>query len=338
MKSNLNEIAKLAGVSAATVSRVLNGQRNVAAATRERVIDAARKCHYAASWHVSTRPTVALIVNNLHFFGYFAEILPYLEEELSLHNYQFEIIPIKNVELLQSQPICGAISLLAKDRLQHEWETIQTVPLVCINTSAQRLDNIYSVSSNLNQCIRLAVEHLHRLGHRKINMVLDSSPPGISWSDQERVNGFRDSMREFGLDINGLVHFSGGVANIVKPIAIALDQGATAFIASAYGQALPTFQALQLLGCRIPDDISLVVREERDITPYLLPKPTLLRLDLRMLAVKAVDMLEELIGGRSMTENITIGYHLQEGTTTAPAPETDFITRRRQLLGTQKFI
>ena len=181
MKSNLNEIAKLAGVSAATVSRVLNGRRNVAAATRERVIDAARQCRYAASWHVASRPTVALIVNNLHFFGYYSEILPYLEEELSSRHYQFEIIPINNIELLQAQPICGAISLLALDRLQHEWDKIQTVPLVCINTSPQRLDNIYSVSSNLGQCIRLAVEHLHRLGHSKINMVLDSAlptPPG----------------------------------------------------------------------------------------------------------------------------------------------------------------
>ena len=144
-------------------------------------------------------------------------------------------------------------------------------------------------------------------------------------------------MREFGLDTSGLVHFSGGVRNIVKPVAMALEQGATAFIASAYGHALPTFQALQLLGCRIPDDVSLVVREERDITPYLLPQPTLLRLDLRLLAVEAVSMLNELIGGRCMAENTTIGYHLKEGSTTAPVPEIDFITRRRQLLGTQKF-
>ena len=265
MKPTLDTVAGLAGVSAATVSRVLNGSGNVAAATRERVVAAARECNYGSNWHVGSRPTVAVISSALDFSYYYGEILPLLDRELSQSGFNCEILPARCLDdLLNTRPICGAVSLMSRDGLQAEWRNLHNIPLVCVNTSPRRVDDIYAVNSDLRQGMRLALEHLLELGHRNICLLLDSLPGSPAWSDLERMEGFSEAVREHKNDARTSIRFNSGRDNVMRSMAMELERGVTAFIYPAYGSSLASYQALALLGCRIPDDVSLILREEAD--------------------------------------------------------------------------
>ena len=332
MKSTLDEIARCAGVSAATVSRVLNGRNCVAAATRDRVIAAAKNCRYAANWHVSSKPLVAIVTSNFGWSSYCAEIITHLTDQLQQHGYQAAVIAARDTDMLATLPVCGIISLLYPAEAVPDWQQ-PDIPVVCINNTPHYLDNVYSSSSDLRQGIHIAVEHLYNLGHRRIGTVFDSKePPYDSWGDRERLAGFQAAIHDFHLEGQAIYRYFPS-AQLTKPYAQLLDQGITALICSAYGRALPTYQALQLLGCRIPEDVSLIIREEADITTYLMPEPTVLRLDLYLLAQQALTMLQKLITGENTASKTQVEYQIAPGFTTAAPPTITFAQRRRQLQG-----
>ena len=117
-------VGAAAGVSHVTVSRVLNNDPRVHPATRARVIETAREMGYPLA-PADGRLTIALIIFETNLSGYLSSLLTFLLKEISLHGHRVELISTRDLELLNSRAIAGAISVSINDRLNEFWGGVQ---------------------------------------------------------------------------------------------------------------------------------------------------------------------------------------------------------------------
>lgn len=161
MRPTLKEIAEATGYSIATVSRALNGSPRITPETRRSVLACARRTGYRTACR-----RVALIVPGYQFDGYFGSVLRLLAAELGRLGHPVEVLSSTGLDVLEEHSFCGAISVMAQNGLERYWGDRHILPLVCINTRPRHLDGIYTVGSNDEQAVRLAVGHLLERGHR----------------------------------------------------------------------------------------------------------------------------------------------------------------------------
>ena len=136
--SKIQEIAKLAGVSTATVSRVFSHHPNVKDDVRERVFSAARKNGY--------RPRLSAKQRNIAVISPYKAVYPiqsYVEmvtseliHELSLRDYRIEILPLDNLDQLPRIQFCGAVGIGTDGSLFQNWEEQFAAPLIIVDRDA----------------------------------------------------------------------------------------------------------------------------------------------------------------------------------------------------------
>ena len=162
--ATVRQIAKLADVSPATVSRVLNNYEHVRPDVRARVIRAAREL----GGFRDSRNIAVLIASDAAFWSYSGIMLSALLAELRKRGYHEIIVTENSANLLHEHLLDGAISMLLHDGIEQVWDEKQAIPLICINACPRHISGIYSVFSNDRQGVWLALDHLHGLGHIRI--------------------------------------------------------------------------------------------------------------------------------------------------------------------------
>ena len=197
MRPTLKEIAEATGYSIATVSRALNGSPRITPETRRSVLACARRTGYRTACR-----RVALIVPGYQFDGYFGSVLRLLAAELGRLDYPVEVLSSTGLDVLEEHSFCGAISVMAQNGLERYWGDRHILPLVCINTRPRHLDGIYTVGSNDEQAVRLAVGHLLERGHRRIGRFggISSFYDPSNWNSVNRENAFRSQLAAHGLE------------------------------------------------------------------------------------------------------------------------------------------
>ena len=145
MKATVRTIAKEAGVSPATVSRVFSGAAKVSPQVRQRVLNAAAQAGYDSG----EKKNVAVIIpENSGLSGYGGMILESLFLELNSHGFRALAITADDIALLDETVVAGAISVIYRHGLEKMWNKKRAVPLVCINSYGYPIDGVYEVSSN----------------------------------------------------------------------------------------------------------------------------------------------------------------------------------------------
>ena len=172
------------------------------------------------------------------------------------------VISAEHLEVLEQQEFCGAISLMAQSGLEAYWGRRHAMPLVCINTSPRHLDGIYTVGSNDEQGMRLALDHLLKLGHRRIGRLggINSFGDPNNWNSYARDRTFRAVMAQHGLPEE--LYAAPGDDDFADAVKSLLDRGITALIILNEGMELVTLHTLRLLGKRVPEDISLAAFDD----------------------------------------------------------------------------
>nr|WP_240044117.1 LacI family DNA-binding transcriptional regulator [Plantibacter flavus] len=315
------DVARLAGVSHQTVSRVLNDLPNVRPATRQRVEQAITQLRYtpsqAARSLVTRRSrTIGLITTGGPDYGpsstalgfneaardarYAVSMASMLESDPASLRQAVELLLRQNVE---------AIVLIAAHRgaLDAVRGIELGVPLVAVESS--RRDGFHRVSIDQYQGARILVDHLVGLGHRRIAHL---AGPADSVDALERVRGWRDALSEHGLvareplvgDWTPASGFRLG-RELVAGLGVGDDDDGragervgglfTAVFAANDQMALGVIHALSERGLRVPGDVSVVGFDDIPEAEHFAPPLTTMRQDFPELGRTIMSTLLEVL-------------------------------------------
>ncbi|MCS4485004.1 LacI family transcriptional regulator [Gleimia sp. 6138-11-ORH1] len=306
---SLAKLAKQAGVSTATVSRVLNGKDVVAPETRQAVLTAIDLLGYERPEKLRRRPTrlIGLIIPELSnpVFPLFAQ---YLENALTSHGYTPILCTQRaggvtedtHVQLLLDHGINGLIFVsglhadLEANPQRYQKLIEQKVPFVTVNGSNPVIKAPdFSLDDALT--MRQAIRHLRSLGHSQIGLAVG---PSRFVPVSRKTASFKAEMqRLFPTQpvhvTNTLFTLEGGQAATQK----LLDYGCTAIIYGSDIMALGGIQYCQANGVSVPDDLSIIGFDDTPLIRFTSPSLTTFRHPLQEMSQMAVSTLNDMING-----------------------------------------
>lgn len=282
-KVNIVDIAKKAGVSITTVSRVLNGkaeQYRISEKSQQKIRETAKKLNYvpnqfAANLKSGKSNTIALIIPSLSN-PFFAEIASEINAEVRNRGYltiigdSDENKETENEELVQMES--RNIEGLVIAPCSQDWNNIkklhdQGLPVVCIDRYFEDLDIPY-VSTDNYEGAYMATKHLIEHGHTQIVCI-----QGVQQSvpNKLRIKGYIDAMVEAGLNNYGIYGDEFSVQNGYKEtkLLLQLKERPTAIFTLSNNIAMGCMQALKEDNLVIPDDISLITFDDHPYLDYL---------------------------------------------------------------------
>lgn len=292
------DVARMAGVSHQTVSRVLNDLPNVRASTRERVEQAIRQLNYvpsqAARALVTRRSrTIGLVATGLPDFGPSSIVLSFNRSAraagyavIASHPADIEGPTLRSAAEMLIRQSVEAIVLLAAERGVLDafdgWEL--GVPLVAIASETRGR----SVRVSLDQYggARRAVGHLQELGHRDIVHI---AGPAGSMDAEERLRGWRDALVDAGMPVVEPLRgdWSSDSGYDLGRQLLAERTPEAVFVGNDQ-MALGLLHAIQDTGLRVPDDVSVVGFDDVPDSEHFTPPLTTVRQDFLALGQEAV--------------------------------------------------
>ena len=314
MKNNLEEIARRTGYSIATVSRTLNGFKWVSERTRQRILECAREIGILRSGG-----TIAIIVRSISLSHYHKDMALCLESGIHFAGYRMVLIPECSLDLIEEYNPAGAISVIGDLGLERLWGKRYALPLVCVNAAPRHLEGIFSVYSNEEQGMRLLLEHLLSLGHRRIGML----SYGQTEKDLQNIYMFRDRKKtfekilsEYGLPDDLITLYGWRKQEYEGTVYHLLEKGVSAIVVMSEGQLMKILYFLKQVGVRVPEDISLCGWLDQVDLSCDLPMTGIMQ-NYELLAEKAVGMLEKLLRKEPVEKDIIINYRFVSGCSTA---------------------
>lgn len=311
-RPTMQDVARAAGVSSATVSRVFSDQRSaMSAETAGKVRRIAADLGYtvntlAASLRVQHSWTVGLILADIGnpFFGQLARgverILSDAGYSVLFGNTNNSIDEEKRLLRVMMEKQVDAIILASvasnAEHLRFILQQGKTVILVDSELPDASLDAV--VSDNRSAATR-AVTHLLDLGHRDICVV---TGPMIASFDHERLEGWRDAYRQYGLVppdaliLQGDSTYQGGRSVVERRLAGL--QRPTAFFVSNDLMTMGTLAALDAANLRIPQDVSLIGFDDLEWYPIFRPRITAVSQPATAMGETAARHLLERLRGR----------------------------------------
>ena len=290
------DVARAAGVSQSTVSRVMTADPRIGSETRRRVLEAARSLSYdmrpaSGRWSIGVLIGFSPQDANGYYAGIFSAVLEILERR------GLQMVPIwkhleENVEL---RPLRGILVLSHPE--MDALAAAYPLPLVRINGPSCHLQNICSVNQDSAAGAAMAVRHLWKLGHRDIRYVSLEGREAESRKATLRWQGFLNSMRSLGCeDPERQCIFFPGCSHADQPLLIrafdeAFREGCTALICVNSQHTLQVNAALHAMRVRVPEEISLIDWEFEGVSEYLDPPRTTVAVDFPKLATVALDLL-----------------------------------------------
>ena len=302
--ANIFDVARLAGVSHQTVSRVLNDLPNVRPATRQRVEDAIRQLRY-----VPSPAARALVTRRSRVIGLITTGGPdYGKSLIALHlgaaareaRYGVSTASMLDAddaalraaaEMLLRQNVEAIVLIATRTHTVHTLLAMELgVPLVTV--SSLRLGDVSAVAVDQFRAAKSLTEYLISLGHREVHHV---SGPADSSDAIERIRGWRAALAEHGLaapePLAGDWTPDGGFRAGLELAALA----PTAVFASNDQTAMGVVHAFRTKGLRVPDDVSVVGFDDIPEAEHFQPALTTVRQDFRALGRDAFATVVEAI-------------------------------------------
>ncbi|MBM3130597.1 MAG: LacI family transcriptional regulator [Chloroflexi bacterium] len=310
--STIRDVAKLAGVSTATVSHVVNNSRTVRPETRKAVLDAIKRLNYrpsaiARSLTTNVTRTIGVLVANITS-PFFAALVRGIENRLEAYGYQLIVCntdeqasrEARYLDLLLARRVDGMI-IAPTGEPQPLWRDFvaHNIPLVFIDRKPSEpcgpviaLDNFAAGYA--------ATEHLIRLGHRHIAILVRS--PMLS-TVVGRRDGYRQAFRDYKLPLDeSLIYVSDYALEAAHETAqrlLTTSPWITAIIATNHTMTLGVLEALQEQYIKYPDDVSLVAFDDNPWHLLVTPPLTSIRLPIQELCDAAVTTLRAALEKKS---------------------------------------
>lgn len=336
MSPTIRDVARLAGVSVATASRVLSDSGYpVAPEVRQRVLDAARELDFtpnAFARGLSKRESrlIGLVIPNIRE-PYFLEIGRGTEEVASRHGY---LVVLCNTDrdpareqtyLEQLRALRAGVILVGRSSYDEAFrQELESHPAPIVVIGRHQLPCSSVQADNVQGAIE-AVSHLVQLGRRRIAFI---GGPLSSSSAVDRLEGYREAMRRHGLPVDeSLVVESdytmeGGARALLRLLrAIPLPD---ALFAANDQMAIGAMREARGRGLRVPADISIVGFNDIPVAAFVEPPLTTVRLPLHRIGEVAADLLLRQLQSREWerTKVVLTGELVVRGST-APGFDRD---------------
>lgn len=311
--ARMTDVAKLAGVGAMTVSRVLNGNTHVSEESRTRVADAIAKLDYvpnevARSLRDHRTCQIGVIVPNLHD-PFFARCTHAINRVAQEHSYSTVIttydedpdtLSIEAKRMLRRH-IEGLIIVPAPGEAQLRDPEFQRALIVTLDRPIKG-SSFDSVVTQNKRGARLGVQHLIEHNHRRIACL---GPSGSVWTKNERLAGYRAAMKAAELVP---VHYAisdsqAEMLHIIKAL-LAGKAAPTAIFCTDNLVARNALQALSTLNVRIPEQIAILSFDDFDMADIIKPAMSIVRQPTDTLGRTAAELLFSRLAGNAPVEKL----------------------------------
>lgn len=318
MSNTIKDVALAAGVSVATVSRVMNGHSNVSAATRARIEAVMKELRYtphgAAQSLVTRRTqTIGVLLPDMHG-EFFSELIRGIDVAARIQGLHL-LLSSSHGDLSDTTAALKAMrgrvdgllimspTATASFYAEHLPESL---PAVLINAAPGGTAHARVRIDNYGGAVKM-VRHLHRSGRRRLAFI---AGPHDNSDAAERLRGFRETMRELAPDdapliIRGDFNEQSGI-RAGQQIA-ALAERPDAVFAANDMMAIGCMFALADAGVRVPEDIAVVGYDDIPTARFVRPALTTVSVPIADLGTVA---LERLVGAMEGSEHVRGGETL----------------------------
>jgi len=336
--ASIKEIAERAGVSIATVSKTINNYPDVNPKTREKILKIAKELNYfpnavAKSLVQKKTNTIGVFFGNNVNSGFdhpfFLDVISAVREVAGNAGYDLLVFTNKNKEratyttLCRERSVDGVVLLLTGEGKKRTEQLVELqesgIPCLAIDIPLESERCTYVESDNYSGA-KTAVRHLIELGHRRIALIGGDE---ISKTSYDRLRGYQDALMEHQIGVDpGLIRLGYFSKEKAKEEAMSLLEqkpDISAFFAVSDEMAIAVMQAVQSLGRRIPEDISVVGFDDIKEAEYTAPPLTTIRQDKYGLGSQAASLLLQIIDNPEFPcQPVTLPCQLIARGSTAP--------------------
>lgn len=311
MPPTQKELAKLAGVSAGTVSNVISGSTNVSERSRQKVLEAIRVLNYqpnliARSLRTNRTRTLGIVVPDITI-PFFPKIIRGAESAARERGYFLIVLDSEGstereaemISLLRAQRIEGMLLVTAggqdvsPERIKASQEHF---PVVCLDRLPADL-HVDSVCVDDCGAAEMAISHLLSLGHTEIAAV---TGPLTLRNEQERLRGYRQALQRGKVPIQKSLIWSGAfeqeeVAKLCQGGMLKPSNRPTALFATNGVTGLAALRSLYAIGLSTPRDFSFVTFDEVTAEDFFQPGITSVVQPTYEMGYKAIEVLLDRI-------------------------------------------
>jgi LacI family transcriptional regulator len=313
-KSNatITDVARLAGVSPKSISRVVNGQGGVSEETRQRIMDAINTLGYVANPAArrlrGSSNVIGLIVSG--FEDYLGQIMLGISQTAERFSYNV-VLYVQNttqqpaesyLPLIRGGMIDGLLLIVPHDlELLTELCNEQGMPYVMIDYAGdQAIEKTPTITVTNRKGVIDAMRYLLALGHRRIGFITGQMEMA---SARERLQGYKDGLAEVGLSYDECLVIEGDWSSYSGFEAtrrmLSLEQRPTAIIASDDASAFGAMDAIKDALLRVGEDVSVIGFDDIPRAAQVYPPLTTVHQPLVEMGQAAVDILIDLLQGRT---------------------------------------
>jgi DNA-binding LacI/PurR family transcriptional regulator len=333
----MSDVAARAGVSHQTVSRVINGHRNVAPQTRERVERAIRELGYrpnaaARALVTGSTRTIGFVTVNIHQYGP-GQTLVGLEQAARAAGYSLAVTVLEEatakamrdaVDRFVAQSVDAVLALATYDDAAEALHLVDVpLPLVTVQSGGGVEEPAVGVDQVAGA--RLATRHLLDLGHRTVHHV---TGPADSQEARDRIAGWRAELHGAVAPVPEYLRgdwtpSSGHAAGRQLAARIRAGEEVTAVFLANDQMALGLLAAFHEEGLTAPRDVSVVGFDDLPEAPYFTPPLTTVRQDFAELGRRAVQLVLGRLEGRGLlVEPVPPTLRVRASTGSRPAART----------------
>lgn len=282
MAATIDDVAKKAAVSTATVSRALRGLPNVAPATRDHILAIAKELHYVVSpraARVNTGHKLVAVVTPLVDQWFYSKITTSIIMKLLEAGYEAVRFGADGVKaqteqikrILQQGLVDGCIVVsypLEPEAVKHL--QMHQIPCVTVESHSGAFP---SIEIDNTAAAELAVRHLINLGHRRIGFITPLETFEGEVVSTSRLKGYRLALEKAGiaydevLELPGNDVYEGGV-EAMKQL-YSLEKPPTAVFAASDEMAVGALKTLRDLNVKVPEHVSVIGFDDNDLANYV---------------------------------------------------------------------
>ncbi|WP_034385829.1 LacI family DNA-binding transcriptional regulator [Herbidospora cretacea] len=309
----LAHIARLAGVSAPTVSKVINGHPGVASSTRRRIEDLVREHGWRRRPDTGESSAVVEVVFESLDSLWALELIRGMDEVTQAYGMVLGLTDMRGRrsphagwidQVLARRPL-GVIAVSADiTERHHDRLASRNIPLIALDPRGEPEHGVPSVgATNWNGGLS-ATRHLLELGHRRIAMV---NGPDTLMCCRARLDGYRAALDAAGVPADpdlvrtAPLYVEGG--RMQGTALLELPEPPTAVFAANDLQALGVYQAAHRAGLRVPEDLSVVGFDDLPLAQWADPPMTTVRQPLQKMGAAAARMVLTLASGAALGED-----------------------------------
>jgi LacI family transcriptional regulator/LacI family asc operon transcriptional repressor len=332
MAVTIYDIARLSGVSIATISRVVNGNPSVSDKTREKVLSVMKEYDYSPNPFARS-----LQFNSMKMVGiscadikdeYMARMVSILEKKLHEYGYDYMLFcsgyDLESrehaVDLLLKKKMDALILIGSqflgtgeKDEVAYLHKVASQVPIFIVNGYLED-DNIYGVLGDDRNAMFNATDSLIKAGRKKILFLYGAD----SYSSNMKMLGYEDALKANGIPVDGnmKIRINCSVHEERDLLLMHKDLDFDAAVATTDEKAVGVLKYAKARMLKVPSDISVIGYNNSQLADFVEPELTSVDVSIRDIAHMTVDNMMKVLQGKSVEHRISIGSKLVKRCTT----------------------